>query len=116
MDTEVRDRDMQMKEKGKEYGDKKRRATESDIGIGDKVFVKNIVKENKLTPKFNPDTHTVTNVTNSDVTVRHDETGKEYRRNVVHLKKVNGSWEIINVDDSNDNIVDSNENLSPTDS
>lgn len=53
-------------------------------------------KENKLTPNFSPIPHTVTEVKEGDVKVRNDLTGKEYRRNVVQLKKVDGSWKIMN--------------------
>lgn len=102
IDTEVRDRDRQMKEKGKEYGDKKRRATDSSIEIGGKVLVKNTTKENKLTPNFNPAPHTVTRVADSDISIRNEETGKEYRRNVVHLKKVDDSWEVVDNNNGNE--------------
>lgn len=60
IDSDVRDRDMLMKKKGKEYGDRKRRATDSNLEIGEKVMLKNITKDNKLTPNYNPTSHTVT--------------------------------------------------------
>ncbi|KAJ8706864.1 hypothetical protein PYW07_012942 [Mythimna separata] len=98
IDSDVRDRDMLMKEKGKEYGDRKRRATDSNLEIGEKVILKNIIKDNKLTPNYNPTSHTVTGVTDGDIHVRNDETGKEYRRNIVHLKKINDSWQVVDND------------------
>lgn len=98
IDSDVRDRDMLMKEKGKEYGDRKRRATDSNLEIGEKVMLKNITKDNKLTPNYNPTSHTVTGVTDGDIHVRNDETGKEYRRNIVHLKKINDSWQVVDND------------------
>ncbi|CAK1587295.1 unnamed protein product [Parnassius mnemosyne] len=96
IDPDVRDRDKEKKEKGKEYADRKRKAVDSYFEVGEKVYVKNMTKENKLTPNFNPETHTVTDVNGGDIRVRNDSTGKEYRRNVVHLKRVeNGEWKII---------------------
>lgn len=104
LDEEIRDKDLQMKEKGKEYGDRKRKATDTNLEIGEKVFVKNLIKDNKLTSNFNPTTHTVTDVSGGDVSVRNDETGKEYRRNVVHLKKINDSWTVVNQNSSNNDL------------
>lgn len=89
-DSEVRDRDKVQKELGKEYGDKKRNALESEINEGEKVYVKSMDKTNKLAPNFNPTTHTVESTNAGDCVVRNDETGRTYRRNVVHLKKVEG--------------------------
>ncbi|XP_026745498.1 uncharacterized protein LOC113506861 [Trichoplusia ni] len=109
IDEEVRDRDLQMKEKGKEYGDLKRRATDSHLEIGEKVLIKNVIKENKLTPNYNPTMHTVTGVRGGDICIRNDETGKEYRRNVIHLKKVNDAWTVINQDCSNNNLEENDE-------
>ncbi|XP_043471001.1 uncharacterized protein K02A2.6-like [Leptopilina heterotoma] len=88
--SEVRDKDFEMKMKGKESKDKKRKAKESDINIGEKVYVKNIIKQNKLTTDFNPAIHTVTRKEKSNVEGMNDETGQSYRRNIVHLKKVEG--------------------------
>ncbi|CAH1995679.1 unnamed protein product [Acanthoscelides obtectus] len=58
--------------------------------------VKNTVKENKLVPNFNSTPHTVVKKNGSDVQVENDETGQQYRRNVVHLKKTEGQWKVIN--------------------
>lgn len=104
IDEEVRDRDLQMKEKGKEYGDLKRKATDNNLEIGEKVLVKNVIKDNKLGSNFNPTMHTVTDVNGGDVSVRNDETGKEYRRNVVHLKKVNDTWTVVNQNSINNDL------------
>lgn len=94
LDGEVRDKDKLMKEKGKDYGDRKRRAAEIELQPGDKVYVKNLIKENKTCPNFNPTQHTVLTKNGGDVQVRNDETGKDYRRNIVHLKKVEGEWKV----------------------
>lgn len=92
IDMDVRDRDKIQKEKGKEYGDRKRRAVETILNEGDKVYIKNMEKSNKLSSEFNPTPHTVESSNHGDITVRNDQTGQTFRRNVVHLKKVEGQW------------------------
>uniref|UniRef100_A0ABD2WCX3 Uncharacterized protein n=1 Tax=Trichogramma kaykai TaxID=54128 RepID=A0ABD2WCX3_9HYME len=94
-DEEMRYRDKAQKEKGKLYGDRKRHATDKDLQVGEQVFVKNMFKTNKLTPNFDPVPHTVMDVNKGDVHVRNDTTGQECRRNIVHLKRVNGVWNTI---------------------
>lgn len=75
-----------MKEKGKINEDRKRKANTKQLEIGDKVYVKNLIKESKISSDFNPVPHTVIKAKNSDVSVRNDSTGQEYRRNILHLK------------------------------
>jgi len=93
-DIETRDEDKENKEKGKQYSDRKRRAAENKVADGEKVYVKNLLKENKTTPTFDPTPHTVIKANGKDVLVRNEETGKEYRRNIIHLKKKEGEWTI----------------------
>lgn len=92
IDMDVRDRDKTQKEKGKEYGDRKRRAVDTTLAEGDKVYIKNMEKSNKLSPEFNDIPYTVESTKHGDVTVRNDQTGQTLRRNVVHLKKIEGQW------------------------
>ncbi|CAH2106056.1 unnamed protein product [Euphydryas editha] len=92
---DVRDRDQQKKQLGKEYTDKKRRAKECEIQPGDKVYLKNINKDNKLSLNYDPTPHTVEKNTGGDIEVRNDQTGQVLRRNIVHLKKVEGQWRIL---------------------
>lgn len=94
IDGETSDRDKELKEKGKEYSDRRRKATVDELEQGQKVYVKNINKKDKLTPNFNATPYTVIKKDGGDVQVRNDETGKEYRRNVIHLKKVEGNWKV----------------------
>lgn len=95
LDGEMVDRDQIQKEVGKKYEDRKRKATEDiDINIGDKVYSKNLIKTTKVTPNFDSASHTVVDRTGGDAIIRDDSTGKEFRRNVVHLKKVEGQWQI----------------------
>ncbi|XP_063534905.1 uncharacterized protein K02A2.6-like [Cydia strobilella] len=110
-DSDVRDRDKEKKEKGREYTDRKRKAADSNLEIGEKVYVKNLIKDNKLTPNFNPDSRTVTDVSGGDVRVRNDATGKEYRRNVVHLKKAEtGEWSVVNKNSESAPLPDQDQN------
>lgn len=94
-DMDVKDKDKEQKEKGREYTDKRRRARDVDIQVGDKVYVKNANKTNKLSLNFDTATHTV-KAKNGDVEVQNDETGQQLRRNVLHLKKVEGEWKSVN--------------------
>ena len=84
-DIEVRDRDSEEKEKGKDYSDTKRKAVLNDIVPGDKVLVKQS-RENKLSPNYRPEPMTVTNKQGSNVTVE-TNAGVQYDRNVTHVKK-----------------------------
>lgn len=93
-DDEIKDKDKIEKEKGKQYSDRKRGARKSDIQIGDKVYVKNMVKENKLTPNYDPTPHVVVSKNSGDIQVRNNDTGHEYRRNVIHLKKIGDEWKV----------------------
>ncbi|XP_037293110.1 uncharacterized protein K02A2.6-like [Manduca sexta] len=101
-DSEIRDKDKIQKEKGKEYGDRKRKALESDIIEGDKVYVKTMEKSNKLTTNFNPTPHVVESEHNGDCTVRNSETDQRFRRNVIHLKRVEGKWTSVPSDQSSE--------------
>ncbi|XP_062559608.1 uncharacterized protein K02A2.6-like [Armigeres subalbatus] len=87
-DEAVRDFDTLQKEKGKNYSDRKRRAAYSEIRVGDAVFVKRMKKNNKLEAEFAPEEYEVVKKYGADVIVRSRLTGKEFRRNTVHLKKV----------------------------
>lgn len=93
---DVRDMDKEKKQLGKEYADRKRKAQECDLAPGDKVYLKNITKDNKLSLNYDPSPHTVEKCTGGDIEVRNDSTGQVLRRNVVHLKKVEGQWKVCN--------------------
>ena len=84
-DQEMRDRDHELKEKGKLYSDKRRNARKSDIKAGDKVLMKQS-KENKFSTQFRPDPFKAVDKTGNSVLVESDK-GVRYRRNVTHLKK-----------------------------
>lgn len=94
IDLETKDRDVEMKMKGKEYADRKRHATEATIEIGEKVYLKNMSKENKLSTTFSDVPHTVVNKEGNDFELQNDNNGKRLRRNVVHLKRVEGQWKV----------------------
>lgn len=96
-DGEVRERDNIMKEKAKLYTDKKRSARHSSIEIGDKVVVKRVKKDNKLNTDFAPEEFEVIRKRGSDTTVRSCVSGKEFRRNVAHLKKLEYTEEVTEI-------------------
>lgn len=76
------------------YVDLKRKSQENELSVAEKVYVKNLIKENKLTTQFNPVPHTVISSIGCEYNVRNDESGQEYKRNIIHLKKVEGEWRI----------------------
>lgn len=105
LDLEVRDKDTQKKEKGKINEDRKRKAKEQVIEVGEKVYVKNFVKSNKLTPNFDPEPHTVVSTRGNEANVRNDSTGQEFKRNVIHLKRVEGNWTVVDTESNDEHFV-----------
>ncbi|XP_055847378.1 uncharacterized protein K02A2.6-like [Episyrphus balteatus] len=91
IDEEVADRDKEMKEKGKQYSDKRRHAKESDIEVGDEVLAKLMCRVNKLSPVFEPSTYKVIDKKGGDVLIESLDSGKKYRRNISHLQKINSN-------------------------
>ena len=87
VDEELRDCDKERKEKGRVYTDERRRAKASDLKEGDKVWLKKMLKTNKLAPRFDPQAHTVIEKKGAEVIVEDDNTGVRYRRNVAHAIK-----------------------------
>lgn len=85
---ELRDKDQFSKEKGREYADKRRRAADSGISVGDTVLAKLMFKESKLTPTFGNQEFEVLKRNLNDVTIRDKITRKVYRRSAGHLKKL----------------------------
>lgn len=68
--------------------------------------MKNLITENKLVTEFNQTSHTVISADESDVNVKNDKIAQEYRRNIVHLKKVEGQWKIVDQQESPDKDVE----------
>lgn len=83
-DEETRDRDKTKKQQEKEYADEKRRAKEN-IAVGDMVWLKNLVKTNKLTAPFEPNAFKVINRSGSELFVENPETKVQYRRHITHV-------------------------------
>ncbi|CAH2208117.1 jg25083 [Pararge aegeria aegeria] len=109
VDSETRDKDTEMKAKGKEYADRRRHATESTLQGGEKVYVENMTKDNKLSTMFNDVPHTIINKEGNDVELQNDDSGQRLRRNVVHLKRVEGQWKVCE-DGNQKDCVDTNDN------
>lgn len=91
VDDELRDRDAEMKLKGKEYADRKRHAKTNDVKEGDEVVVKRQMITNKLATRFEPTVYRVAERKGSEVTIENEGTGTRYRRNVTHVKKIPSS-------------------------
>ena len=87
-DEEVRDKDREQKEKGKEYTDAKRKARISEISVGDCVLMKRMKKTNKLDSEFLNEEFVVTRKVGMDCTIKSKLSGKEFRRSVAHLKQL----------------------------
>lgn len=75
----IKDKDRENKEKGKLIGDRKRKAKDSSIDVGNK---------NKMTNNFNPQSHIVVKRTGTRLTVKNKRTGVELDRHVNHAKKL----------------------------
>lgn len=86
--AEFRDRDQELKEKGKKAEDIRRRAKRSSIDSGDTVLMQNLLPGNKLSTTYNPKQYIVVSRSGPRVTVEDPQNGKSYDRNVAHLKKV----------------------------
>lgn len=78
-DGEVKDCDRIKKHMGKNKADRARAAQESDIKIGDKVLLRNLIHLNKLNRNFDKTVFDVCDISGSEVTSK---------RNISHLKKL----------------------------
>ena len=87
-DEEVRDKDREMKDKGKTFADKKLKAQETDIQVGDQVILKNLRKLNKLEMNYESEYFEVMTLKGSDTIVKGKISGKILRRKIAHLKKI----------------------------
>lgn len=103
------ERDFDHKRKGKDAADMKRKATENDIQVGDVVVQKNVIKENKLTTRFNDKEFKVTERHGPVVTVTNEESGERYTRNVAHVKKIPNKQDVAPCGVSEDTTVDKGE-------
>lgn len=91
IDHELIDRDKRKKHEGKEYGDLKRRAKESEVQVGDMVIAKRQLMANKLATPYEPTPYKVVKRKGPDTIIESTESSSRFRRNVAHLKKINPS-------------------------
>lgn len=98
--SDYRDRDRIQKHKGKEREDAKRHATESSIQTGDTVLMQHLTPANKLQTTFDRNKYTVIRRAGPKVTVEDSGTGKQYERNVAHVKKVSPSTATPSIQDN----------------
>lgn len=85
---DYRDRDAIQKQKGKTHEDARRHAKPSNIQEGDTVLMQHLKPSNKLQTTFDRNRYTVLRRAGPKATVEDPETGKQFERNVAHLKKV----------------------------
>lgn len=83
----AKERDALGKERKKQYANEHRYAKENDLLTGDTVLIRNM-KLGSTQSNFQAEEFEVTNVNGSELGVRSKETGKEYTRNRVHVKKL----------------------------
>jgi hypothetical protein len=81
----ARDRDAELKQKGKDVADNRRKACRSEIAVGGKVLMQQ-TKTNKLSTRFAENPCVVVHKYGNEVTME-AEGGKQYKRNVVQVKK-----------------------------
>ena len=84
-EVKVEEQDKANKEKGAQYGDKRRNAKPCDVKEGDSVLLQQ-PHQNKLSTTYKPELYTVVSRDGSEVTVVSSD-GVKYRRNVAHVKK-----------------------------
>lgn len=111
-DEEVADCDREKKEKGKQYADSKRNAKENELKIGDEVLIKRSIKTNKLSTTFEPEPYKIVDRKGSEATVEALDSGKRYRRNVTHLKKIISDDPVTNSVGNSDGANTNNETTS----
>jgi hypothetical protein len=85
VNEEVLDRDKYKKFQQKQYYDNKNAVKESNIAVGDMVYMKTPYK-NKLSPNFSPIKFQVIDKKGSRIKIKTDD-GSTYTRNSSHLKK-----------------------------
>lgn len=88
LDTDFTERDGISKQKGKDSADESRKAKVSSCEVGDTVWMKNLLPQNKLAPNVIPRDLEIVEKQGSRVTVEDTETGKQYQRNSAHLVRV----------------------------
>lgn len=84
-DDDMRDKDRISKFKGKEYADRKRRASPSEIEVGDEVMIHS-KETGKLKPNFDPTPYEVTERIGSSIKMKGSD-GRIVHRNVAQIKK-----------------------------
>ena len=85
---QIRERDARRKRYEKEYADKKRGAMVSDIGVGDRVILRQS-KINKLTTRIENEPYDVVDRDGNVVVIHRGEKPRKMR-NIAHMKKLNG--------------------------
>lgn len=85
---EIQDHDHVKKMKEAEYANKQRRARLDDLREGDRVVLRRVQKENKLSTTFDPEEYIVVGRRGPDCELQSTESKRIIHRNVAHLKKL----------------------------
>ncbi|ESO92845.1 hypothetical protein LOTGIDRAFT_162321 [Lottia gigantea] len=102
-DLSILDRDSEIKQKVKDYADKRRNVQICDIKIGDKVLVLQ-KRLNKLSTKFENAFYVVIEKFGSQVIVQNCETGVKYTRNINHVRKYLEENDDLNSEEKEENV------------
>ena len=98
IDSELRDRDKEPKEKGKLYADEKRRAEECQLKEGDLV----LLKQNKLCAESESSPYSVVRKSGNSIAIKSKDDVR-YKRNVTQMRKFYESDDGIN-ESENENV------------
>ena len=101
IDSEIRDRDKERKEKGKLYADEKRRAEDCQLKEGDLVLLKQN-KQNKLCAENESSPYSVVRKSGNSIAIKSKDDVR-YKRNVTQMRKFYESDDGIN-ESENENV------------
>ncbi|XP_055615315.1 uncharacterized protein K02A2.6-like [Toxorhynchites rutilus septentrionalis] len=112
--SEARDRDLVLKDIGKQSEDMRRHARKYSLATGDTVLMQNLLPGNKLSTTFNPKEYVVMHRSGPRVTIEDPATGKSYDRNISHLKKVSENAEgLTETNPTSEEVNENHNNPSP---
>ncbi|KXJ71448.1 hypothetical protein RP20_CCG020544 [Aedes albopictus] len=112
-DGDIRDRDQVYKQTAKTYYDARHNAQQSDLQVQDRVLMRNLLPQNKLSSMFIPEPATVVEKQGNSVTVE-TSSGRRYRRNSAHLKKLIDNREDVSIQENTSGEPSCNEWATPS--
>ncbi len=98
--SDIFQKDAESKSKMKHYAEKRRNVKECNLEVGDKVLMKNVVKQGKLVPKFQPEPFEIVEKKGSMITAQR---GLELKsRNSSHFRLINTKEDPLDPNEAND--------------